>query len=76
MEDPVGLNHLAVQLNESEKVLSETIEPYLIQRGLISRVPKGRVLTDFGRRYLVEKGYVEMELEPSFIIPRELFGKE
>jgi Holliday junction DNA helicase RuvB len=76
MEEPVGINHLAIQLNESEKVLSETIEPYLIQRGLIARAPKGRVLTDFGRRYLVEKGYVEMELEPSFIIPRDLFGKE
>jgi len=74
--DPVGLEHLAIQLNESTKVLSETIEPYLIQRGFVARGSKGRTLTDAGRIYLVENKYVEMELEPDFIIPMSLFRKE
>jgi Holliday junction DNA helicase RuvB len=57
--EPVGLENLAVRLNESQKVLSETIEPYLIQRGLIMRGTKGRTITEKGRLYLSDKGHIK-----------------
>lgn len=56
--EPVGLDNLAIITNESAKNIKNTIEPYLIQRGLIIRSGKGRVLTDVGRRHLEEDGYV------------------
>jgi holliday junction DNA helicase RuvB len=59
--DPVGLDNLATILNESPKVLSETIEPYLIQRGLMLRASKGRSITEEGCKYLAERGYIEKE---------------
>ena len=59
IKEPVGLDNLAVRLNESTKVLSETIEPYLIQRGLILRGSRGRRITSEGRKYLRNKGYIE-----------------
>jgi holliday junction DNA helicase RuvB len=57
--DPVGIDNLATILNESPKVLSEAVEPYLIQKGLLLRASKGRTITDKGVEYLAEKGYIE-----------------
>jgi Holliday junction resolvasome RuvABC ATP-dependent DNA helicase subunit len=45
--------------NESPNVLKNTIEPYLIQKGLLTRAAKGRSLTEDGIRYLLEKNIVE-----------------
>ena len=59
--DPVGLDNLATILNESPKVLSEAIEPYLIQSGLMLRAAKGRTITEEGHKYLSDKGYIERE---------------
>jgi Holliday junction DNA helicase RuvB len=71
IDDPVGLESLAVRLNESTKVLSETIEPYLIQRGLLIRGSRGRRITDKGRRYLYEKGHIKMVKAANYVdIPR------
>jgi len=69
-EDAVGLDNLAVRLNESTKVLSETVEPYLIQRGLIIRTGKGRKITDAGIQYLMENGHIKFKLSEKFDIPR------
>lgn len=49
---PVGVETLAAALSEQRDVLEEVIEPYLIQRGLLQRTPRGRMLTDAGYRYL------------------------
>lgn len=57
--EPVGLENLAVRLNESQKVLSETVEPYLIQEGYIVRLSKGRKITQKGVEYLSENGHTE-----------------
>ncbi len=46
---PVGLNTLSVALGEDAGTLEEVYEPYLIQRGLIQRTARGRVLTERGR---------------------------
>jgi Holliday junction DNA helicase RuvB len=56
---PVGLENLSMIVNESPNVLKNTIEPYLIQKGLITRASKGRSLTEDGVRYLLEKNIVE-----------------
>jgi len=49
---PVGVETLGAALGEQRDVLEETIEPYLIQQGLLQRTPRGRMLTDQGYRYL------------------------
>lgn len=71
INEPVGLDNLAVRLNESTKVLSETIEPYLIQRGFIIRGSRGRCITEKGRRYLYEKGHLKVKQTTNYVdIPR------
>ena len=42
---PVGLNTLGAATSEEEATVEEVIEPYLIQRGLLERTPRGRVAT-------------------------------
>jgi len=68
-EVPVGLDNIAVQLNESTQVLSETVEPYLIQRGFLIRGSKGRVITSKGKRYLAEKGHIKIDEKIFYDIP-------
>lgn len=60
---PVGLDNLSTILNESPKVISEAIEPYLIQRGLVLRGSKGRTITDKGRKYLSDGGHIKQSLK-------------
>ena len=43
--NPVGLNTLAAATSEEEATIEEVIEPYLIQRGLLDRTPRGRIAT-------------------------------
>jgi len=43
---PVGLNTLAVSVNEDAGTLEEVYEPFLIQQGFIQRTPRGREATD------------------------------
>ena len=42
---PVGLKNIAVSVGEEEDSIEEVYEPFLIQRGLLARTPKGRVAT-------------------------------
>lgn len=43
---PVGLNSLAVAVNEDAGTLEEVYEPFLIQQGFIQRTPRGREATN------------------------------
>lgn len=43
---PVGLNTLAVAVNEDAGTLEEVYEPFLIQQGFIQRTPRGREATN------------------------------
>lgn len=45
-EKPVGLKTLAVQVGEDEGTLEDVYEPYLMQRGLLIKTPKGRAATE------------------------------
>jgi holliday junction DNA helicase RuvB len=47
---PVGLDTLAASVGEDKATLEEVYEPFLIQRGLLQRTPRGRVATE--RAYL------------------------
>ncbi|GGO10218.1 Holliday junction ATP-dependent DNA helicase RuvB [Iodidimonas muriae] len=42
---PVGVETLAAALSEPRDAIEDIIEPYLIQRGLVQRTPRGRLLT-------------------------------
>jgi Holliday junction DNA helicase RuvB len=42
---PVGIETIAAGLSEQRDTLEETIEPFLLQQGLIQRTPRGRILS-------------------------------
>ncbi len=49
---PVGIETLAAALAEQRDTLEETVEPFLLQSGLIQRTPRGRRLTRRAFRHL------------------------
>ena len=49
---PAGVETIAAALSEQRDVLEEVIEPYLIQKGLVQRTPRGRMVTSGGYGYL------------------------
>ena len=42
---PVGLSTLAVSIGEEAETVEDVYEPFLLQRGLLMRTPRGRVAT-------------------------------
>jgi holliday junction DNA helicase RuvB len=42
---PVGLSTLAISVGEEQDTIEDVYEPYLLQRGLIERTPRGRAAT-------------------------------
>ncbi|MAR76791.1 MAG: Holliday junction branch migration DNA helicase RuvB [Rhizobiales bacterium] len=42
---PAGVDSIAASMGEARDVLEDVVEPYLIQRGLINRTPRGRLLS-------------------------------
>jgi Holliday junction DNA helicase RuvB len=53
---PVGLSTLAVAVGEEQDTIEDVYEPYLLQRGLIERTPRGRAAT--------RRAFVHLGLEP------------
>jgi holliday junction DNA helicase RuvB len=53
---PVGLSTLAISVGEEQDTIEDVYEPYLLQRGLIKRTPRGRVAT--------ARAYAHLGLEP------------
>ena len=51
---PVGIETISAALSEEKETLEEMYEPFLIQEGYIQKTPRGRVLTDFGRKQVIE----------------------
>jgi Holliday junction DNA helicase RuvB len=56
---PMGEQNLSVVLSESPENIRNSMEPYLIQKGLMVRGPRGREITDKGIRYLSHRGYID-----------------
>ena len=53
---PVGLTTLAVAVGEEPDTIEDVYEPYLLQRGLLQRTPRGRAAT--------ARAYAHLGLEP------------
>ena len=59
---PVGVETIAAALSEPRDAIEEIIEPFLIQKGLLQRTPRGRLLTSHAFRHL---GLAEPARDPS-----------
>lgn len=53
-ERPVGLSTIAALTGDEVATIEDFYEPYLMQMGLLMRTPKGRVVTEKGKRHLLE----------------------
>jgi holliday junction DNA helicase RuvB len=53
-EDAQGVDTLAAALGESVETLTESIEPYLLRCGYITRTPRGRTATERARQLFQE----------------------
>ncbi|RZI47803.1 Holliday junction branch migration DNA helicase RuvB [Rickettsiales endosymbiont of Peranema trichophorum] len=51
-DQPVGIETIAAGLSEDKGTLEDTVEPYLLQIGFITRTPKGRVITSTCVEYI------------------------
>jgi Holliday junction DNA helicase RuvB len=49
---PVGLSTLSAALQEESQTIEDIYEPFLIQKGLIERTPRGRKATGKAYSYL------------------------
>ncbi|MFO1073059.1 MAG: Holliday junction branch migration DNA helicase RuvB [Geminicoccaceae bacterium] len=66
---PVGIDTMAAALSEQRDTLEETVEPFLLQQGLLQRTPRGRLLTRTAWRHLGLDA-------PAGIVPQsDLFGE-
>ena len=53
---PVGLSTLAASIGEEQDTVEDVYEPYLLQRGMLERTPRGRAAT--------RRAYEHLGLEP------------
>jgi Holliday junction DNA helicase RuvB len=54
---PVGLDTLAAAIGEDAGTIEDVYEPYLIQNGLLSRTPRGRVATEAAYKHFGLENY-------------------
>ena len=59
---PVGVDTMAAALSEPRDAIEDIIEPFLIQKGLLQRTPRGRLLTSAAFKHL---GLAEPARDPS-----------
>jgi len=63
---PVGIETLAAAMSEPRDALEDIIEPYLMQKGLVLRTSRGRVLSAEGFRHIglkAPKGLEKQQLD-------------
>ena len=51
-DKPVGLSTIAALTGDEATTIEDYYEPYLLQLGLLARTPRGRVVTEKGRKHL------------------------
>jgi Holliday junction DNA helicase RuvB len=49
---PVGVDTMAAALSEPRDAIEDIIEPFLIQKGMVQRTPRGRLLTSHAFKHL------------------------
>jgi len=59
---PVGIDNLAAGLIEDVGTIVDVYEPYLMKLGFLKRTPRGRVITEAGKKHLGEKGDLQPKL--------------
>lgn len=64
---PVGINTLAVSINEDPGTIEEVYEPFLIQQGFLKRTPRGREATPLALKIL--------KINPNDLIGNNLFSQ-
>lgn len=55
----VGLDSLAIAIEEDKKTIRDSLEPYLIRKGLMTVASRGRLITPKGIEYLENYGRVD-----------------
>ena len=63
---PVGIETLSAALLEHKDIIEDVIEPYLMQRGLVQRTSRGRILSQKGLEHLsnvLMKKYIKQNLK-------------
>jgi holliday junction DNA helicase RuvB len=58
---PVGVDTMAAALSEPRDAIEDIIEPFLIQKGMVQRTPRGRLLTSHAFKHL---GLAEPQRDP------------
>ena len=53
--NPTGLDSIAAGLGDDSSMIEFVVEPYLLQIGFVIRTPRGRLLTDLGKKYIDSK---------------------
>jgi len=51
-DNPVGLTTIAALTGDEPSTIEDYYEPYLLQLGLLARTPRGRLITEKGKRHL------------------------
>jgi len=64
---PVGLKNIAVSVGEEEDAIEEVYEPFLIQRGYLTRTSRGRVATP--------KAWNKLGISRTMTDPGDLFSR-
>lgn len=67
---PVGLETLAATINEDSGTIEDVCEPYLLQKGFLSRTPRGRVCTALAYEHL------GIPLQTSSAVAETLWGDD
>ena len=60
---PVGLETLAISINEDKDAIEDVYEPYLIQLGFLARTPRGRIVTEHALKYFGIESELNRQLE-------------
>ena len=49
---PVGIEAIASSIGEEQSTIEDVYEPYLLQKGLLKRTPRGRIVTEKAYKHL------------------------
>ncbi|HKL43576.1 MAG TPA: Holliday junction branch migration DNA helicase RuvB [Clostridia bacterium] len=58
---PVGLNTLSASTGEEITTIQDVYEPFLIKNGFINRTPRGRVITDLGKKHIESSEFGDLD---------------
>ena len=60
---PVGIETLAASSGEDIRTIEDVYEPFLIQKGFLTRTPRGRKVTDYAYKHLkLQKNNAQIQL--------------